>query len=93
MVRSFGSKRMVTTSQEADFISKDHVWITRASSRTYLQAVFGTPQKKRLVVEIRETQTQNHRDLIQQIADHIKCNKVTKEQVKVLRDGLVSKES
>ncbi len=34
-----------------------------------------------------------HREVIEQIADHIKCNKVTKEQVKVLRDSLVSKES
>ena len=55
--------------------------------------MFGTPRQKRLVVEVRATQTQKHREVIEQIADHIKCNKVTNEQVKVLRDSLVSKES
>ena len=84
---------MVTTSQETDFISQEQLWITRASARTYLQAVFGTPRQKRLVVEVRETQTQKHREVIEQIAQHINCNKVTKEQVKVLRDSLVSEES
>ena len=84
---------MVTTSRETDFISQEQLWITRASARTYLQAVFGTPRQKRLVVEVRETQTQKHREVIEQIAEHIKGNQVTKEQVRVLRDSLVSKES
>ena len=84
---------MIPPSQETDFISQEQLWITRASSRTYLQAVFGTPRKKRLVVEIRENQTQNHREVIQQIADRIKCDKATEEQVKVLRDSLLSQES
>ena len=44
-------------------------------------------------MEVRETQTQKHREVIEQIAEHIKCNQVTKEQVRVLRDSLVSKES
>ena len=55
---------MVTTLQETDFISQEQLWITRASARTYLQAAFGTPRKKRLVVEVRETQTQKHREVI-----------------------------
>ena len=84
---------MVTTSQETDFISQEQLWITRASARTYQQAVFGTPRQRRLVVEVRETQTQKHREVIEQIAEHIKGNQVTKEQVRVLRDSLVSKES
>ena len=84
---------MVTASQETDFISQEQLWVTRASARTYLQAVFGTPRQKRLVVEVRETQTQKHREVIEQIAEHIKCNQVTKEQVKVLKNSLVAKES
>ena len=83
----------MVTAQETDFISQEQLWITRASARTYLQAVFGAPRQKRLVVEVRETQTQKPREVIEQIADHIKCNKVTKDQVKVLRDSLVTKES
>ena len=84
---------MVTASQETDFISREQLWIAKASARTYLQAVFGTPRQKRLVVEVMEAQTQKHREVIEQIAERIKCNQVTKEQVKVLRDSLVSKEN
>ena len=84
---------MVPASQDTDFIGQEQLWVTRASARTYLQAVFGTPRQKSLVVEVRETQTQEHMEVIEQIAEHIKCNQVTKEQVRVLRDSLVSKDT
>ena len=61
-------------------------------TKTCIQGIFGTPRKKRLVVEITEKRApQHHRELIKRIAEHIKNNKVTKEQVKSLRDSLLRK--
>jgi hypothetical protein len=34
------------TLQGMDYINTEHLWITRAKDKTYIQAVFGTPKKK-----------------------------------------------
>ena len=62
----------------------------KAATRTYLQGIFGTPKQKRLIVEVSEAMSKEHREVIETLAEHIKTHKVTKEQVKVLRGKLVS---
>jgi len=72
-----------------DYIDTENLWITRAKDKTYIQAVFGTPKKKRLLVEITQKKAKNHLELIELIAEQIKHTKVTKEQVLALRAKVV----
>jgi hypothetical protein len=68
-----------------DYIDTEQVWITRAKDKTYIQAMFGTPKKKRLLVEISEKMANNHKELIELIAEQLKHTKMTKAQVLDLR--------
>ena len=77
------------TLQDMDYIDTENLWITRAKDKTYIQAVFGTPKKKRLLVEITQKKAKNHLELIELIAEQIKHTKVTKEQVLALRAKVV----
>jgi hypothetical protein len=76
--------------QDPDFIQQEQLWITKAATRTYIQGIFGTPKKKRLIVEVSELMSKQHREVVETLAEHIKTHKVTKEQVKALREKLVS---
>jgi len=78
--------------QDPDFIQQEQLWITKAATRTYIQGIFGTPKKKRLIVEVSEVMSKQHRNVAETLAEHIKTHKVTKDQVKALREKLVSKE-
>jgi len=72
-----------------DYISTEQLWITKAKDKTYSQAIFGTPMKKRLLVEITDKKAKNHRELIELMAEKIKHSKMTKEQVLELRAKVV----
>ena len=77
--------------QDPGYIVSKPLWNTKAKEKTYLQGMFVTPRRQRLVVEITEKKAPNNRrQLIERIAKHIKNNNVIKEHIKSLRDSLLS---
>ena len=76
-----------------DYIDTEQVWITRAKDKTYIQAMFGTPKKKRLLVEISEKMANNHKELIELIAEQLKHTKMTKAQVLDLRAKVLAQQA
>ena len=78
--------------QDPDYIVSEPLWVTKAKDKTYFQGIFGTPRQNILVVDITEKGAPNNRrEFIERIAIRINHNNVTKEQVKSLRDSLLSK--
>ena len=62
--------------QDPDYIASEPLWIVKAKDKGYLPGMFGTPRQNKLVVEITEKRApNNHRELIERIATHIKNNK------------------
>ena len=76
---------------DSDYVVIDPLWNTKAKDNTYPQCKNGTPKQKRLVLDITEKRApNNHRELIERIATHIKRNNMTKQEVHSLRDSLLS---
>ena len=51
-----------------DYIDTEHVWITRAKDKTYIQAMFGTTKKNAFGGDQWEDGN-NHKELIELIAE------------------------
>lgn len=73
-------------------IIKD-IKIVRAKDRTYIQGFWGNPRGKHLVVEISEKQSPDHRELIEQIGNHISAGCMTKALALQMRADLLKAKS
>ena len=79
------------TMQDPEII-KD-IKIVRAKDRTYIQGFWGNPRGKHLVVEISEKQSPDHRELIEQIGNHISAGCMTKALALQMRADLLKAKS